>query len=284
MNKKVNVLFEKVRAIKRYVYSFVAIFLLAVSYNLFILPNNLVFGGVSGVAVMLKNVIEPSLFIFLVNAILLVISLLVLGKQKTVGTIIGVIIYPLFIKLTSNIGDIIIFENIDLLLTALFAGFLSGAASGTILKYGFSTGGSDVAAQILSKVFKMPTGKAYMIIDGLIIIFGGIYLGLMRVMYAIIILYIHSLLVDKIILGISNNKAFYIITNKEAEVKKFILDNLNHGVTILNAKGGYDGYKANVLLCVVPARHYFKLKEGISSIDDQAFLVVTDAYEVKGGA
>ncbi|MDD4298715.1 MAG: YitT family protein, partial [Bacilli bacterium] len=105
-----------------------------------------------------------------------------------------------------------------------------------------------------------------------------------RVMYAIIILYIHSLMADKIILGISDNKAFYIITDKEEEVKKYVLDSLNHGVTILKAKGGYDGRKENVLLCVVPARHYFKLKEGISLIDSEAFFVVTDAYEVKGGA
>ena len=103
-------------------------------------------------------------------------------------------------------------------------------------------------------------------------------------MYAIVLLYIYSLMTDKIILGISDNKAFYIITKNEDEVKDFILNNLNHGVTILKAKGGYEGRKENVLLCVVPARHYFKLKEGIALIDEEAFFVVTDAYEVRGGA
>jgi uncharacterized membrane-anchored protein YitT (DUF2179 family) len=103
-------------------------------------------------------------------------------------------------------------------------------------------------------------------------------------MYAIIMLYIYSIMADKILLGISNNKAFYIITDKEDEVKEYVLKTLSHGVTILKAKGGYEGHRENVLLCVVPARHYFKLKEGISLIDKDAFFVVTDAYEVKGGA
>jgi uncharacterized membrane-anchored protein YitT (DUF2179 family) len=75
-----------------------------------------------------------------------------------------------------------------------------------------------------------------------------------------------------------------VITSKEEEVKLFVLENLNHGVTILKAKGGYKGERKNILLCVVPARQYFKLKEGIALIDKNAFFVVTDAYEVKGGA
>ncbi|MDD4298599.1 MAG: YitT family protein, partial [Bacilli bacterium] len=219
-SKELNNLVGKKHLIKRYIYFILAVFLLASSYNLFILPNNLVFGGVSGIAVMMKNLIDPSLFILIVNLSLLLISWFVLGKEKTMGTVVGVILYPLFIKITSNIEDIIVLENVDILLTALFAGFFSGVATGTILKNGFSTGGSDVAAQIISKIFKVSMGKAYIFVDGLIILFGGIYLGFMRVMYAIIILYIHSLMADKIILGISDNKAFYIITDKEEEVKK----------------------------------------------------------------
>jgi uncharacterized membrane-anchored protein YitT (DUF2179 family) len=171
-----------------------------------------------------------------------------------------------------------------MLLNVIFAGFLSGLSLGTILKYGFSTGGTDIAAQIISKMFKVSIGKGILFIDGLIILIGGIYLGIIKVMYAVVLLYIHSLMADKVVLGISDNKAFYIVTKKEDEVKDYILENLNHGVTILKAKGGFDERQEHLLLCVVPARHYFKLKEGISLIDSDAFFVVTDAYEVKGGA
>lgn len=281
---KIKNLVGKRSIIKRYVLFILGVFILAVSYNLFVLPNNLVYGGVSGIAVITKNIIDPSLFILIANVFLLALSLLMLGREKTAGSILGILLFPLFVKITSNIGDIIVLKDGDLLLNVIFAGFLSGIAGGTILKNGFSTGGSDILTQIVSKMFKISLGKSYILVDGLIIIIGGIYLGFVNSMYALVLLYIYSIMTDKIVLGISNNKAFYIITDKEDEVKSYILDNLNHGVTIIKAKGGYEGHKTNVLLCVVPARHYFKLKEGISLIDEQAFFVVTDAYEVKGGA
>jgi uncharacterized membrane-anchored protein YitT (DUF2179 family) len=282
--KNINILIEKKHIIKRYVWTTLALLLSAASYNLFILPNDLVTGGVSGIAVITKSIIDPSILIFIVNIFLLALSLLVLGKGKTKGSLYGAILFPIFIQLTANIGDIFVFKNNDLLLSVLFAGFLSGVAGGTVFKHGFSTGGTDIAAQIASKIFKVSIGKSIFVVDLIIIVIGGIYFGIVKVMYAIVFIYIYSLMADRIMLGISDNKAFYIITERDEEIKKFILENLNHGVTILKAKGGYEGHRKNVLLCVVPARHYFKLKEGISLIDDKAFFVVTDAYEVKGGA
>jgi uncharacterized membrane-anchored protein YitT (DUF2179 family) len=282
--KNIDILIEKKHIIKRYVLTTLALFLFAASFNLFILPNDLVTGGISGISVITKSMIDPPLLILIVNIFLLILSLIFLGKEKTKGSLYGAVLFPIFIQLTANIGDIFVFNNRELLLSVLFAGFLSGVAGGTVFKYGFSTGGTDIAAQIVSKIFKVSIGKSLFVVDGIIIIIGGIYFGIIKVMYAIVYLYIYSLMADRVMLGISDNKAFYIITDKDDEVKKFILENLNHGVTILKAKGGYDGHRENVLLCVVPARHYFKLKEGISLIDEKAFFVVTDAYEVKGGA
>ncbi|MDD2203534.1 MAG: YitT family protein [Bacilli bacterium] len=282
--KNIKKLIGKKHVFKRYTMFILALLLLSASYNLFILPNDLVFGGVSGIAVITKNIIDPSLFILIVNFFLIGLSFIFLGKEKTIGSILGVFLYPLFIKLTSNIGEFIVLENADIFINVLFAGFLSGLATGTILKYGFSTGGTDIAAQIISKIFKISVGKGILLVDSIIILVGGYYFGIVKVMYAIVMLYIYSLIADKIMLGIADNKAFYIITSKEEELKKYIFETLNHGVTILKAKGGYEERKENVLLCVVPAHHYFKLKEGISMIDSNAFFVVTDAYEVKGGA
>jgi uncharacterized membrane-anchored protein YitT (DUF2179 family) len=282
--KNINKIIGKRHIIKRYLWSIFAVFLLAASYNLFVLPNNLVTGGISGIAVITKDIIDPSTLILVANIILVTLSFMILGKEKSAGSLLGIIFYPLFIKLTANIGDIITFDNNDILLNVLFAGFISGIASGIVFKNGFSTGGTDIAAMIASKVFKKPIGKMVFIIDAIIILAGAYYLGIIKAMYAVVYLYIYSIMADKVMLGISDNKAFYIITNKEDEVKDFIFKSLNHGVTILRAKGGYEGHRENVLLCVVPSRQYFKLKEGINLIDEKAFFVVTDAYEVKGGA
>ena len=119
--------------------------------------------------------------------------------------------------------------------------------------------------------------------DGLIVLSGGIFFGITKLMYALVVLYIISALTDKVVLGISDSKAFYIITEKEDLVKEFILKYLNHGVTMFEARGGFTKEKQRVLMCVVPTKEYFELKEGIHQIDNDAFFVVTDAYEVFGG-
>ena len=102
-------------------------------------------------------------------------------------------------------------------------------------------------------------------------------------MYALVTLYIISILTDKVLLGISDSKAFYIIAEKDEEIKRYVLEQLGHGVTVFDAKGGFTKEKQKVLFCVIPTKDYFKLKEGIHEIDDGAFFVATDAYEVLGG-
>ena len=103
-------------------------------------------------------------------------------------------------------------------------------------------------------------------------------------LYALVVLYLLSQMTDRIMLGISKSKAFYIITDEEEKVKEYIMSNLSHGVTIIPVKGGYTKEKQKMLMCVIPTREYYRLKEGISKIDEDAFFVITDAYEVKGGA
>ena len=97
-----------------------------------------------------------------------------------------------------------------------------------------------------------------------------------------VFLYINSIVMDRVLLGISKNKAFYIITTKEDEIKQYIIEGLNHTVTTFNVKGGFLSNKRRVLLAVVPTREYYKLTEGIKKIDSEAFFVVTDAYQVEG--
>ena len=102
-------------------------------------------------------------------------------------------------------------------------------------------------------------------------------------MYSMVSLYLISIITDKVILGISSSKAFYIITNHEKEIRDFITTYLKHGVTILEARGGYTGDHQKVIMCVIPTKDYYIAKEGIHNIDPEAFFVVTDSYEVFGG-
>ena len=120
--------------------------------------------------------------------------------------------------------------------------------------------------------------------DGVIIVSSLFVFGWQKFIYSIINMYIISVMTDKVILGISSSKTFYIITEREDEVKKFILDYLSHGITVLEARGGYTNSKQKVIMWTIPTKEYFKAKEGIHAIDKEAFFIVTDAYEVYGGA
>lgn len=195
----------------------------------------------------------------------------------------GSIMFPIFIELTSNIPLYLNLDKTDLLICAIFGGVLYGIGAGLVFKAGFTTGGTDIINQIISKYAKTSMGTSLILSDGLIVLCGVFVFGVTKLMYAIITLYIISLITDRVLLGISDSKAFYIIAEKDNEIKEYVLKELGHGVTIFEGKGGFSKEKQKVLFCVIPTKDYFKLKEGIHNIDSEAFFVVTDAYEVLGG-
>ena len=217
------------------------------------------------------------------SLLLLVVSFLVLGKSDTKASIVGSILFPIFVNITANIGEYIKLDTGNVLLSAVFGGIIYGFGAGLVFKAGFTTGGTDIINQILSKYLHMSMGNAMLISDGLIVVLGGFFFGATKLMYALIVIYIIGLMTDKVLLGISNSKAFYIITNEDEKIRDYLLNELHHGVTIFSVKGGYTHKKDEVILCVVPTREYYRVKEGIHEIDSEAFFVVCDAYEVSGG-
>ena len=271
--------------LKRWAEFLLGVLIVAIAYNLFLLPAKVVY-VVGGLGIIFNSLfkIDPSLVILVSSVILLFLSLILLGKEETKKTVIGSLLYPVFVKLTSSVGQIVDLSNTDPLLIVLFGAVISGFGLGLIFKAGFTTGGTDILNQIVSKYFKMSMGNSMFFTDGIIILSSVFVFGWTKIMYSIISLYIISIMTDKVILGISNSKAFYIITDHEEEVKKFVLKHLSHGVTILDAKGGFTGQNQKVIMCIIPTKEYFIAKEGIHEIDSNAFFVVTDAYEVSGGA
>ncbi len=272
--------------IKELIEFIIGCFLVALAFNLFMSPNNLVAGGVSGFSLILKYFFgfNPSTIISIANILLIILSFLVLGKEKTKATILGSILFPIFVGLTEHFSTYISFKESEIILIAIFGGVLQGLGAGLIFKAGYSTGGTDILNMIVSKIFKISIGNSMFFTDGIIIIIGAFVFGFNHLMYSFIILYLISTLTDRVVLGISDSKAFYIITSKEKEVKAFVINELSHGITEFNAKGGYNSENQTVLMSVVPTREYYKLKEGIYNIDKDAFFVVMDSYEVKGGA
>ena len=261
-------------------------FLVALAFNLFMSPNNLVAGGISGLSLVLKHFfgLNPSMIISISNVFLIILSYLLLGKEKTKMSILGSILFPVFVSMTEHLSTYISFKESEMILIAIFGGVLQGIGAGLIFRAGYSTGGTDILNMIISKIFKISLGNSMFFTDGTIIVIGAFVFGFNHLMYSLIILYLISTLTDKVVLGISDSKAFYIITSKEKEVKAFVINELKHGVTEFKAKGGYNLENQTVLMSVIPTREYYKLKEGIHNIDKNAFFVAMDSYEVRGGA
>ena len=262
----------------------VGLLISSIVYNLLLLPLNLVTGGTNGVATITHYLydIDPAIMIFLLSSACCIISFLYLGVERTMTTLVASLIYPILIKLTSNIGSIITIDKSDILLLVIFAGVISGVANGLMYKSGYSNGGFPIISQVLYEKLRISIAKSSLVINIIIVLIGAFFFGVTNALYAVILLYINNIVLDKVLLGISSNKALYIMTEKETEIKKYIIETLHHTVTTFDVKGGFLEDKNKVMLTVIPTREYYRLTEGIKAIDNEVFFVVTDSYQVEG--
>ena len=265
----------------------VGVFLYALCFNLFLIPNDLVVSGFSGVAIVVQKLFcwPASTFIYITNAILLVVSFIFLGWKLTKRNIAGSIMYPLMITVSepiANFWDNYIIGD-DFYLVLLFAIILYGVSSGLIYRTGFSTGGSDIIMQILNKYLNISESKAMIGANSLIIIVGMIVFGFNKGVYSFIILICSTYFIDKIMFGLSDSKVFYIYTKKLRKIKKLILDDFQTGFTSIPSRGGYSQKRGFMIMCVVSNRDYYLFKQKILEIDPQAFIIINSCYEVNGG-
>ena len=266
--------------IRRYIMFIVAITLYAIAYNIFFVQTDLILGGSGGIAILFKQYLSPSVTIAVLSFFSLCLSLIFMDKQFVINSIVGSILCPLLVELTKNVTVSI--PKDDMMLVAICGAVLIGIANGLSSKSGFSSGGVDTIIHILSRKFKRSHGILYLMINGAIILIGGYQYGWRIILYALIVLYIISIITDKVVLGISSNKTFFIVTDKVSEVKEYLLEDLSQAVTVLDAIGGYTNDKQEVLMAVVPTVEFFKAREGIKEIDSNAFITITDSYQVYG--
>ena len=274
---------NKKNVVKRYVMLFFGCLILAFTFNLFFLRYDIVCFGVSGVSIVVNKFgIPPSTFIMVVNIFLLIISYFFLGINSTKNQIIGSLIYPVFVSLTLKITNLIDLGNLEMIVIAVLGGVLAEIGSGLIYKSGYGTGGTDIIGNMICKYSKITMGHAMMFIDISIIALGKLILPWDTIMYAVVVAYLLSIFTDKILLGISNSKAFYIVVSRDKDelVREFLTSLPGVGSTIIDAYGGYSNDKQTLILAVAPTRQYFLVKEGLKEIDKNIFYLVCDSYEV----
>lgn len=265
----------------------IGVFLYALCFNLFLIPNDLVVSGFSGVAIVVQRLFgwDASIFIYIINGLLLLVCLIFLGWKATVHNLAGSIMYPLMITFSIPIAQFLDRYIIgdDFYLILLFAIILYGVSSGLIYRAGFSTGGSDIIMQIVNKYFKISESKAMILANVLIILVGMLVFGFNKGVYSFIILICSTYFIDKIMFGLQTSKVFYIYTKRVRKIKKLILNDFQTGFTVIPSRGGYSRKRGFMIMCVVANRDYYLFKQKILEIDPQAFIIINSCYEVNGG-
>lgn len=263
------------------------VFLYALCFNMFLIPNDLVVSGFSGVAIVAQRLFgwSASAFIYITNGILLIVSLIFLGWKMTKRNIVGSVMYPVMITASEPIAKFLnsYIMGDDFYLILLFAIIMYGVSSGLIYRTGFSTGGSDIIMQILNKYLKISESKAMIVANSLIIIASMLVFGFTKGVYSFIILICSTYFIDKLMFGLSDSKVFYIYTKKVRKIKKLILNDFQTGFTSIPSRGGYSRKRGFMIMCVVSNRDYYLFKQKILEIDPQAFIIINSCYEVNGG-
>ena len=179
----------------------ISLIMSALVFNLFIKKLNIATGGVNGIAIIINNVmgIDLSLIIFIELIILLILSFIFLGVKRTTGSIISVFLYPILVKITSCFSNLFIIERVDFCIYAIFIGVITGIANGLMYKSSFSNGGIPIINQILFDYKNISIKRSNFLINGIIVLIGGFYLGITKMLYAVLILYINSYIIDKIL-------------------------------------------------------------------------------------
>lgn len=257
--------------------------IMALSLNMFLVPNTIAPGGVSGIAIVIQNITNGFLKIevtnLLINIPLFIAGVLVLGKSFGVKTLYAIVSLSFFLRVLPHS-----IATTNLLLASIFGGLLIGIGIGIIFKFGGTTGGTDLSAAIIHNYFpSISIPKLMASIDIIVVIFAGIVdKKLDTALYSIISLYILVKVIDQILEGLSYSKAFLIISNKPQELGNAILHEIDRGATVLKGKGMYTGDDRDVLLCVVNRAEITKLKNLINRLDKSAFVMVTEIHEVLG--
>lgn len=255
---------------------------LALAVSMFILPYDILSGGVAGIAVALQPLI-PLPVTLMVNILvvgLFVIGACFLGKEFAMKTILSSLIYPVFLTFFSGRVPVL---DLDPILASLYGGLLGGMGVGMALRTGASTGGMDIPPLIVHKLTHIEIAKLVLITDALTVLLGAFTYGLEAVLVGFVSVWASSVAIDKMLMfGGQQAKAIQIISDQYEQIIEQIHSRLERGTTLIEAQGGYTYEKRKIVLVVITKNQYPALMEMVTAIDKEAFVIANDTHEVKG--
>ena len=258
-------------------------FIYALSVKLFLLPAGLITGGTNGIALALEHYFGVSipLFVLIFNIVMLCVGWLVLGRAFAMTTVASSFLYPAFLEaLNRLLGDVVLTD--DLLLCTIFFGLGVGLGLGLVIRAGASTGGMDIPPLILEKKLRIPVSVSMYCFDFLILVPQMFFRPVENVLYGIILVFIYTIVLDKMLILGKSKTELKIVSSKYEEICSAILNDVDRGVTLMRAEGGYTGCRTKLVFSVVTNRELIKVEKLVHDIDPECFMVVNRVSEVRG--
>lgn len=259
--------------------------LYAVSINYFTAPNQIAPGGASGIATLINFIFHTPIgtVILLLNIPLFIWGVIQSGFGFVAKTVVATVINTVMIDISALYLPA---YTGDKVLAALFGGLLSGAGLGLVFMRGATTGGSDMAATLLTRHIRfISLGKLILLIDFVVIGASAVVYGnIESALYAVIAIFVSSHVIDLMLYGLGegNGKMLFIFSEKYQEISDDIMEKIGHGVTLLQSKGGYSGNEGYTIMCAVHRSEVYRVRDIVKEIDSQAFIVVGTAEEIAG--
>ena len=256
----------------------------AVGFNWCYEPNQIGFGGITGVGQIINHFIPGipiGTAVILLNIPLFLLGWRLLGGHLLVSSLYAMLVSSVFVDLLHLFYT---FQPMEPFLACVFGGVIIGLSLGIIFLQGATTGGTDLIARLLKlKLAWLPMGKLLMGVDLAVIVLVALFFrNLNTALYGLVALYISTLAMDGILYGLDNAKVAYIISDHNDEISSAIVQDLDRGVTILHGQGAYTGAEKQVLMCAFKQREIAAIKAAVKDIDPDAFLIVCNAHEVLG--
>ena len=290
---------ERLRSFKRIGLVVLGSAILGLGAGFFLSPNNIVTGGLTGLGIILENVLQIGLgvdaYVAILQVLFFILGWIFLGKNMAIKTAIATVVYPLTLSIGSFLTTLPLFSSffveggivpevltINYLISAVFGGVLVGAGVGLTFLGGGSTGGVDILVLILQKITKQKTSILTFITDGMIVVVGLIVLQRIDLMLiGLISAFVTSIMIDRIF-DTEDNVSVSVISKKYQEINEIVLQQFQRGSTIVEAIGGYSQQSVKMLIVVLDMREYYLLEEIVAKVDPQAFMYMTKAGSVRG--
>lgn len=256
--------------------------LYAIAINIFIAPHRLLSGGIAGISLLTQYItnVPSGYWVFILNIPIFILGLKKVDKDFVFFSMIGMVTMSIFLVLTKNISSIFVVK--DLFISTLFGAVISGFGMGLIFRNRASQGGTDIIAVIIRNKNGAKMSTLYFILNGAIVLLGVFFTNLELTLYTVVLMFVKSIVIDKVISGFEQKKIIMIVTEKEKEMSNMIMKETGRGTTYLYGEGSYSGEKKKIIYSLLTTKELNHIKGLVEKIDSNALISISEAEEIRG--